>query len=127
MANKKLTVYQAKRDFSKTAEPSGKAKTAPSKRLRFVVQKHDATRLHYDLRLELDGVFKSWAVTKGPSWTLTTSASPLRLRITRWTTVILRERYQRANMAAARCSCGTAAFGRLKDRNQQRPHYKRAI
>ena len=67
MANKKLTVYQAKRDFSKTAEPSGKAKTAPSKRLRFVVQKHDATRLHYDLRLELDGVFKSWAVTKGPS------------------------------------------------------------
>jgi bifunctional non-homologous end joining protein LigD len=54
-------------DFSKTAEPSGKTKTAPSKRLRFVIQRHDATRLHYDLRLELDGVFKSWAVTKGPS------------------------------------------------------------
>ena len=67
MPNKKLATYQSKRDFSKTAEPSGKIKTAPSGRLRFVVQKHDATRLHYDLRLELDGVFKSWAVTKGPS------------------------------------------------------------
>jgi bifunctional non-homologous end joining protein LigD len=64
---KKLARYQAKRDFSKTAEPSGQAKVAPSMRLRFVVQKHAARRLHYDLRLELDGVFKSWAVTKGPS------------------------------------------------------------
>src|SRR6202789_234401 len=66
-AHKKLASYQAKRDFAKTNEPSGKAKAAPSKRLRFVIQKHDATRLHYDLRLELDGVFKSWAVTRGPS------------------------------------------------------------
>ncbi|HEY3636600.1 MAG TPA: DNA ligase D, partial [Rhizomicrobium sp.] len=64
---KKLARYQAKRDFSKTAEPSGEAKVSPSPRLRFVVQKHAARRLHYDLRLELDGVFKSWAVTKGPS------------------------------------------------------------
>jgi len=64
---KKLARYQAKRDFSKSAEPSGEAKVAPSKRLRFVVQKHAARRLHYDLRLELDGVFKSWAVTRGPS------------------------------------------------------------
>ena len=69
MANTKsqLAKYRAKRDFKKTAEPSGDAKVAPSERLRFVVQKHAATRLHYDLRLELDGVFKSWAVTKGPS------------------------------------------------------------
>ena len=64
---KKLARYQAKRDFTKTAEPSGKEKVAHSKRVRFVIQKHAATRLHYDLRLELDGVFKSWAVTKGPS------------------------------------------------------------
>ncbi len=64
---KKLARYQAKRDFTKTAEPSGKIKIAASSRLRFVVQKHAATRLHYDLRLELGGVFKSWAVTKGPS------------------------------------------------------------
>jgi bifunctional non-homologous end joining protein LigD len=64
---KKLARYQAKRDFSKTAEPSGEAKVVSSAKLRFVVQKHAARRLHYDLRLELDGVFKSWAVTKGPS------------------------------------------------------------
>jgi bifunctional non-homologous end joining protein LigD len=66
-ADKKLAAYQAKRDFTKTHEPRGKAKAAPPGQLRFVIQKHDATRLHYDLRLELDGVFKSWAVTKGPS------------------------------------------------------------
>ncbi len=62
-----LSKYRSKRDFNKTAEPSGEATVKPSKRRRFVIQKHDATRLHYDLRLELDGVFKSWAVTKGPS------------------------------------------------------------
>ncbi|AZO82033.1 MULTISPECIES: DNA ligase D [unclassified Bosea (in: a-proteobacteria)] len=63
----KLQAYRAKRDFQKTKEPSDNAPVASSDRLRFVIQKHDATRLHYDLRLELDGVFKSWAVTKGPS------------------------------------------------------------
>jgi bifunctional non-homologous end joining protein LigD len=62
-----LSTYRKKRDFEKTAEPSGDAEVAPSKRRRFVIQKHDATRLHYDLRLEFDGVFKSWAVTRGPS------------------------------------------------------------
>ncbi len=62
-----LSTYRAKRDFKKTGEPSGEAQVKPSNRRRFVIQKHDATRLHYDLRLELDGVFKSWAVTKGPS------------------------------------------------------------
>ncbi|HEX4179520.1 MAG TPA: DNA ligase D [Caulobacteraceae bacterium] len=63
----KLSTYRAKRDFKRTAEPSGEAKVAASPRPRYVIQKHDATRLHYDLRLEHDGVFKSWAVTKGPS------------------------------------------------------------
>jgi bifunctional non-homologous end joining protein LigD len=63
----KLSEYQAKRDFSRTKEPSGDARSQTSTRLRFVIQKHAATRLHYDLRLELDGVFKSWAVTRGPS------------------------------------------------------------
>ena len=67
MANRKLSTYRAKRDFNLTAEPSGDREVAPSSRLRYVIQKHDATRLHYDLRLEADGVFKSWAVTKGPS------------------------------------------------------------
>lgn len=67
MATKKLATYRKKRDFSKTAEPSGETKVSPSKHLRFVVQKHAATRLHYDVRLEFDGVFKSWACTRGPS------------------------------------------------------------
>src|SRR3982075_3900197 len=67
VALRKLSTYRKKRDFEKTDEPSGEVKVAPSKRRRFVIQKHAATRLHYDLRLEFDGVFKSWAVTKGPS------------------------------------------------------------
>lgn len=62
-----LTKYRAKRDFKKTSEPSGELLVKQSNRRRFVIQKHDASRLHYDLRIEMDGVFKSWAVTKGPS------------------------------------------------------------
>ena len=64
---KPLMDYRAKRDFTKTAEPRGETTIRPAEHPRFVIQKHDATRLHYDLRLEVDGVFKSWAVTKGPS------------------------------------------------------------
>ncbi|KQV37660.1 MULTISPECIES: DNA ligase D [unclassified Rhizobium] len=67
MAADKLSTYKKKRDFKQTQEPSGATAVKPSDKLRFIIQKHDATRLHYDLRLELDGVFKSWAVTKGPS------------------------------------------------------------
>jgi bifunctional non-homologous end joining protein LigD len=63
----KLATYRAKRDFEKTSEPSGGAKVRAADYPRFVIQKHEASRLHYDLRLEHDGVFKSWAVTKGPS------------------------------------------------------------
>ena len=66
-ANRKLSAYQAKRDVKHTGEPSGDTAVAPAARPRFVIQKHAASRLHYDLRLELDGVFKSWAVTRGPS------------------------------------------------------------
>ena len=60
-----LEKYNAKRDFAKTAEPRGALE--PGQGNRFMVQKHDATRLHWDLRLEVDGVMKSWAVTRGPS------------------------------------------------------------
>ena len=62
----KLAKYRSKRDFEKTQEPRG-ATVRKAEYPRFVIQKHDASRLHYDLRLEHDGVFKSWAVTKGPS------------------------------------------------------------
>ena len=67
MAKPALSAYRAKRDFSKTEEPSGQTRVAPSPQLRFVVQKHAARQLHYDLRLEWGGVFKSWAVARGPS------------------------------------------------------------
>ena len=61
-----LEEYARKRDFTKTAEPKGVRRRAASK-LAYVIQKHEASRLHYDLRLELDGVMRSWAVPKGPS------------------------------------------------------------
>ncbi len=60
-----LATYNAKRDFKKTREPKGERGTKTGHL--FMVQKHDATRLHWDLRLEMDGVLKSWAVTRGPS------------------------------------------------------------
>jgi len=61
-----LAEYKAKRDFSKTKEPAGNSRSATAKHTGlFVIQKHDATRLHYDFRLEMEGVLKSWAVPKG--------------------------------------------------------------
>ncbi|HEX8312473.1 MAG TPA: DNA polymerase ligase N-terminal domain-containing protein, partial [Chthoniobacteraceae bacterium] len=65
MADKSLREYERKRDFTRTAEPKPKKAASDNERRMFVIQKHDASRLHYDFRLELDGALKSWAVPKG--------------------------------------------------------------
>ena len=62
----KLSEYNMKRDFKKTTEPKGKIRKS-GKKLLFVIQKHEASQLHYDFRLEMDGVLISWAIPKGPS------------------------------------------------------------
>jgi bifunctional non-homologous end joining protein LigD len=64
--NDRLQQYKAKRDFSRTPEPAGKARKS-GRKLRYLIQKHDASRLHYDFRLEWNGTLMSWAVPKGPS------------------------------------------------------------
>ncbi|MFL6690291.1 MAG: DNA polymerase ligase N-terminal domain-containing protein [Alphaproteobacteria bacterium] len=63
----RLSLYNRKRDFAVTPEPPGRIAKAAGTKRRFVIQRHAATRLHFDLRLELNGVYKSWAVTKVPS------------------------------------------------------------
>ena len=65
---KALASYKAKRDFTKTSEPAGGTTRSEARQLEFVIQKHAASHLHFDLRLELDGVMKSWAVPKGPHY-----------------------------------------------------------
>src|SRR6056297_3789145 len=59
--------YRSKRNFDKTGEPRGSSGRSSSKKPQFVIQKHDSSTLHYDFRIEADGVLKSWAVPKGPS------------------------------------------------------------
>src|ERR1700704_4970303 len=108
MATGDLSIYQAKRDFTKTAEPSGKTAVKPAEHARFVIQKHAASRLHYDLRLEVNGVFKSWAVTKGPS--LDPRDRRLAVEVED-PTAISRARSLKASTVAARSCFGTVASG----------------
>src|SRR5687768_4296977 len=67
MANAKLSEYSAKRSFTATPEPAPEVRAAAGGPLLFVIQQHRARAMHYDLRLECDGVLRSWAVPKGPS------------------------------------------------------------
>lgn len=67
MAKPSLKQYRARRDLKRSGEPVGKVKKKASKKSLYVIQKHDASHLHYDLRLEIDGVLVSWAIPKGPS------------------------------------------------------------
>lgn len=71
MSTRSLTKYESRRDFRRTPEPSGTSKDAPKlKKDRnpiFVIQQHDASTMHFDFRIEVNGVLKSWAVPKGPS------------------------------------------------------------
>jgi DNA ligase D-like protein (predicted 3'-phosphoesterase) len=67
MAKRKLAEYERKRDFKRTSEPRARKRSPKRRHPRFSIQKHAATSLHYDLRLEVDGVLASWAVPKGPS------------------------------------------------------------
>jgi bifunctional non-homologous end joining protein LigD len=103
MAASKLAKYQEMRDFSQTAEPSGdNAKVVPSQALRFVIQKHAASHLHFDLRLEYEGTFRSWAVPKGPSLDPKDRRMARRWRTTPSTTATSRAPSPRASTAAAR-------------------------
>ena len=107
-----LAEYQRKRHFDKTAEPGPKQ---PGKQgWSYVIQKHDASRLHYDFRLELDGVLKSWAVPKRvPASTRPSNGWPCRLRITRLPMDRSRERFHRVNTAGEPSCCGMPEHGNL--------------
>ncbi len=104
-----LETYNARRRFDKTPEPEGA--TGQSGGFSFVIQKHAARRLHYDFRLELDGVLKSWAVTRGPS--LDPEEKRLAVEVEDHPLAYgdFEGPFRRGNMAPVRSSFGTAAPG----------------
>ena len=127
MANDKLTTYKAKRDFAQTREPSGKDAVRPTTRRRFVIQKHDATRLHYDLRLEVDGVFKSWAVTKGPSLDPHDKRLAVEVEDHPLDYGDFEGTISEVSTVVGRSCCGTAAIGSLRERGHRSRRWRRAI
>lgn len=96
----RLARYRAKRDFTVTAEPSGAATIAVSEKRRFVIRMHAASRLHYDLRLEHEGVFLSRAVTRGPSRDLADKRLAVEVEPIPSTTATSRAQSPRASTAA---------------------------
>ena len=98
----RLSTYRAKRDFTQDGGAVRQAAKPSRGGNRYLIQKHDATRLHFDFRLELDGVLLSWAVTRGPSLDPQRSGWPSMSRTIRSTTATSRGRSPRASTAAAR-------------------------
>jgi bifunctional non-homologous end joining protein LigD len=95
-----LEEYKRKRRFEDTPEPPPKVERKKGGN-RFVVQKHDATRLHYDFRLEMEGVLKSWAVPKGPSLDPADKRLAMQVGIIPFRTSISKETFPRATMGRA--------------------------
>jgi DNA ligase D-like protein (predicted 3'-phosphoesterase) len=95
-----LSLYKKKRRFNETPEPEGKEKSSKGF-LRFVIQKHDASHVHYDFRLEMEGVLKSWAVPKGLLLIPRINDWQCRLKIIHMTTGILKASYRLAIMVEA--------------------------
>ena len=103
-----LKNHHKKRDFKKTKEPNGKSSSSQDARI-FVIQKHHARSLHYDFRLEISGVLKSWAVPKGPS----KNPADKRLKIILLNTQISRELSLMDNTEQERLKFGTKEHGSL--------------
>lgn len=99
---KPLQEYARKRDFSATPEPDGRrSRGKQAHALLFCIQKHDASHLHYDFRLELDGTLKSWAIPKGPSLDPKVRRLAVHVGTIRWTTPTSRGISPKATMVQA--------------------------
>jgi hypothetical protein len=119
-ASEKLSNYRRKRDFAKTAGSSGETLIVAADRRRFVIQKHAATRLDYDLRLELDLVFKSWAVTRGPSLDPADKRLAVEVEDHPLDYATSKGRFRRVNTAAARSNSGIAVTGNRRGSDARR-------